>query len=74
VLTVANGRYLLRNRPNPFWNGKKPIMAYSPMPDPALLLCPREAEIAKKLQIVANRFTNQQLDALDIFTRSGIFL
>ncbi len=73
VLTIANGRYLLRNRPNPFWNGRKPIMAYSPMPDPHFFFAPGKAEIAKKLQIVANRFTNQQLDALDIFIDPAFF-
>ncbi|MGH2567736.1 MAG: portal protein, partial [Bacteroidota bacterium] len=67
VITVANERYILRNRPNPFWNGKKPLLQYSPMPDPHYFWAPGKAEVAKKLQIVANRFTNQQLDALDLF-------
>lgn len=67
IITVANGRYVLRDRPNPFWHNKKPFLAYSPMPDPHFFFAPGKAEIAKKLQIVANRFTNQQLDALDIF-------
>lgn len=67
VITVANGRYVLRDRPNPFWHGRKPFLAYSPMPDPHFFFAPGKAEVAKKLQIVANRFTNQQLDALDIF-------
>lgn len=73
ILTVANRRYLLRNRPNPFWNGKKNILAYSPMPDPHYFYAPGKAEIAKKLQIIANRFTNQQLDALDIFIDPAFF-
>lgn len=67
VITVANERYLLRNRPNPFWNGKKPFLNYSPMRDPHNFFAPGKAEISQKLQIVANRFTNQVLDALDIF-------
>ena len=32
-----------------------------------------EPEIAKKLQIIANRFTNQQLDVLDIFIDPAFF-
>lgn len=67
VITVANDRYVLRNRPLPFWNGKKPFIAYSPMPDPHYFFAPGKAEIARKLQIYANRFTNQQLDALEIY-------
>ena len=66
-ITVANEKFLVRNRPNPFWNGKKPILTYSPNPDPHYFWAPGKAEIAKKLQIVANKFTNQQLDALDLF-------
>lgn len=73
VITVANRRYLLRNRPNPFWNGKKPILVYSPMPDPHFFYAAGKAEIAKKLQVVANRFTNQTLDALDIFIDPAFF-
>jgi len=80
VISIANGRYRLRTRPIPLWGGKKPFMAYSPMPDPHFFFAAGKAEVAKKLQIVANRFTNQQLDALDIFidpaffynTRSGL--
>lgn len=73
VMTVANGTHLLRNRPNPFWNAKKPFLAYSPMPDPHFFFATGKAEVAKKLQIVANRFTNQQLDALDIFIDPAFF-
>jgi hypothetical protein len=67
MITVANGRYLLRNRANPFWSQKLPFIAYAPTPDPHFFFAPGKAEIAYKLQIVANRFTNQQLDALDLY-------
>lgn len=67
VITVANDRFLLRNRPNPFWSGKKPFFAYSPMPDPHYFFAVGKAEVARKLQILANRFTNQQLDALELY-------
>jgi hypothetical protein len=73
VITVANNRYLLRNRPNPYWHGQKPFLAYSPMPDPHYFFAPGKAEIAEKLQIVANRFTNQTLDALDLFIDPAFF-
>lgn len=74
VITVANGRYLLRNRPNPYLSGKKPLRAYSPMPDPHFFWASGKAEVAKKLQIIANRFTNQQLDALDIYIDPVFFV
>lgn len=78
VITVANRKHLLRNRPNPFWHGKIPFHAFSPMPDPHQFDAPGKAEIAEKLQIVANRYLNQSLDATDlaidpmfIFDRNG---
>jgi hypothetical protein len=74
VITVANGTFVLRNRPNPFWNGKKPLLAFSPMYDPHFFFAPGKAEVAKKLQVLANRFTNQQLDALEIFIDPIFFI
>lgn len=73
VISVANGNYLLRNRPIPFWSGLKPYGAYSPMPDPHYFFAAGKAEISAKLQVIANRFTNQQLDALDIFIDPAFF-
>lgn len=66
VITVANRRYLMRNRPNPFWHGRLPFFKYSPMPDPHYFDAPGKAEVAEKLQIVSNRYVNQQLDATDL--------
>jgi hypothetical protein len=66
VITIANRRYLMRNRPNPFWHGQKPFVVYSPTPDPHYFDAPGKAEIAEKLQIVANKYINQTLDAADL--------
>src|SRR4029077_3501930 len=67
VITVANDKFLLRNRPHPLWSGRIPIFTYSPTRDPHYLYAPGKAEVMFKGQIVANRFTSQQLDALDLF-------
>lgn len=66
VVTVANRRYLMRSKPLPFWHGKKPFINFSPMPDPHYFDAPGKAEVAEKLQIVANRYMNQTLDAADL--------
>lgn len=66
VVTVLNRRYLGRNRPMPFWHGLKPFVANRPMPDPHYHYAPGKAEIVAKLQIVANRYINQSLDAADL--------
>ena len=66
VITVANRRYLMRNRPNPFWHGRKPFLSFAPMPDPHYFDAPGKAEVTEKLQITANRFVNQKLDAQEL--------
>jgi len=66
VITVANRRYLFRNKPNPYWHGLKPFINFSPQPDPHYFYSPGKAEIVAKLQIVANRYVNQSLDAADL--------
>src|SRR5258705_4063480 len=66
VITVANGRYLFRNRPIPFWHGLLPFVDFSPTPDPHYYYAPGKAEIVEKLQLVGNRYLNQSLDAADL--------
>jgi hypothetical protein len=66
VITVANSRYLLRFRPNPFWHGLKPFVGFSPTPDPHYFYAPGKAEILEKIQITGNRYINQSLDAADL--------
>lgn len=66
VITVANRRYVMRNRPNPYNHGQLPFLAYSPTPDLHHFYAPGKAEIVEKLQIVGNRYLNQSLDAADL--------
>lgn len=66
VITIANSRYMLRNRPNPFWHGLKPFIQFSPTPDPHYFYAPGKAEVMEKLQITGNRYINQSLDAADL--------
>ena len=66
VITVANRRFLLRNKPNPYWHRRKPFHVFSPTMDPFYFDAPGKAEVAEKLQIVSNRFVNQSLDVADL--------
>jgi len=66
VVTVANRRYVMRNRPNPYNHGMLPFLSYSPTPDLHYFYAPGKAEIVEKLQIVGNRYLNQSLDAADL--------
>lgn len=66
VITVANRRYLLRNKPNPFWHKELPFVTFSPTPDPHYFYAPGKGEVIEKLQIIGNRYLNQSLDAADL--------
>jgi hypothetical protein len=66
VITIANRRYLFRNRPLPFWHNALPFLEYSPTPDPHYFWAPGKAEIVEKIQITGNRYLNQTLDAADL--------
>jgi hypothetical protein len=66
VITVANRRYLFRNRPIPFWHNRLPFIVNSPTPDPHYFYAAGKAEVVEKLQIVGNRYLNQSLDAADL--------
>ena len=66
VVTVANRRYLMRNKQNPYNHGLLPFVAYSPTPDLHYFYAPGKAEVVEKLQIVGNRYINQSLDAADL--------
>lgn len=66
VVTVANRRYMMRNRPNPYWHGMIPFLSFSASPDPHYFYAAGKAETVEKLQIVGNRYINQSLDAADL--------
>lgn len=67
VISIGNQRTLMRNRPSPFWHGEIPFIAYSPQPDPHYFHGVGKCEVGEKMQVTANRFANQKLDAIDIF-------
>lgn len=66
TISVANGRYLLRNRPFSLPLNRKPYLAMSFNPDPHFFFAPGRGEVVQKLQLGVNKFTNQMLDALDV--------
>lgn len=66
VITVANRRYLMRNKPNPYNHGLLPFVVFTPTPDMHYFYAPGKAEVVEKIQIVANRYLNQSLDAADL--------
>lgn len=66
ILTIANRKYLLRDRPFPLMTGKRPILSASLNPDPHFYWGPGRGEMAAKLQIGVNKLTNQVLDSLDV--------
>ena len=67
LITIANGKVVLRNVPNPIWAKGIPFAAYTPVPDPYHFWGIGKIEPNEKLQATASRFASQKLDALDIF-------
>lgn len=66
VITIANGRHVMRYEPTPYDHGRIPIVGYSPMPDPHFIHGTGKVEVGEKLQVAIDRIMNQRLDALDV--------
>lgn len=66
IVTIANDRQIIKDRPFPFWHGELPFHVYTPMQDPHYLHGMGKIEAVEKLQYLANRFANQKADALDL--------
>ena len=64
LISVANGKALLRNIPHPM--GEIPFFAYSPIEDPHYFDSIGKLEIGERMQASGNKFVNQLLDALDL--------
>lgn len=67
VITVANGKVVLRNDPLPFENGQLPFIKYCPNPDPHYFHGIGKVQIGTPLQAASARLLNQKLDAHDLF-------
>ena len=66
LITIGNGRVVLRNVQNPHWSGRLPFGIYSPTPDPYSLFGIGKVEPNDKLQATASRIASQRLDATDL--------
>ncbi len=65
-IAIGNGRVVMKNREEPFWDQRKPFVSYSPTSDPYTFDPPGKVEINAPLQRTVNRLSNQKLDALDL--------
>lgn len=64
-IAIGNGRVVLKNREGPMPDQSKPFISYCSMPDPFGFDGVAKVEIASKPQRIADRLSNQKLDALD---------
>ena len=64
VITVANRKVLLADRPNPFWNGRMPFVVCSSMPDAFQIPGISVVEALAQLQEMLWTLQNQRLDVL----------
>ena len=64
VITVANRTILLKDRPNPFWNGRLPFVVCSSMPDAFQIPGLSVVEALGQLQEMLWTLQNQRLDVV----------
>jgi len=64
VITVANRTVLLRDRPNPFWNGRIPFIVCSSMPDAFQIQGFSVVEALAQMQEMLWTLQNQRLDVV----------
>ena len=64
VITVANRTILLRDEPNPFWNGRLPFIVSSSMPDAFQIPGLSVVEALAQLQNMLWTLQNQRLDVV----------
>jgi hypothetical protein len=62
VVTVANGRTVLRDDPNPFWHGEIPFIAAVPFPEPFSVLGRSLCGTVEDLQRALWDLQNQRID------------
>jgi hypothetical protein len=70
--TIIGGRtVILRNRPTPFWHGKKPIVAASVRPDGFEFAGISETELLDDLQQALQTLMNMRMDNLHLTVNRG---
>jgi hypothetical protein len=69
VVTIGNGRVVLRDDPDKLLLGRHRVFTFSPTPDPYHFVGIGKAQIAEPLQSAAGRLVAQKLDALDLFIK-----
>jgi hypothetical protein len=74
VVTVANKKVVLSDRPNPFWHGEKPFVICSSMPDLFSINGISDVEIVEQLQEMLWTVMNQRLDNLLLINNAIILL
>ena len=66
VITVANRKVVLRDTPNPFWNGRLPFIVCSAMPDAFQIPGVSVVEALAQIQEVLWTLQNTRLDSLQM--------
>lgn len=67
VITLANDKFILRARPNPFWFRKPPFFELTFMRDPSSSRGIGKIEVVAPLAAAVNRLVSQRMDVNDLF-------
>lgn len=66
VLTIANGKYLVRDTNNPYWHGKNPFVKGCYVPSINEFYGIGLAEICEDMQLLLNETVNQRIDNISL--------
>jgi hypothetical protein len=72
LVVLGNGQVLLRQQPNPYWHGKKPIVIAQTRPDLFEMVGVSETELVDDLQQALQTVQNMRFDNLHMTVMRGI--
>lgn len=72
LVVIGNGQVLLRQQPNPYWHGKKPIVIAQTRPDLFEMVGVSETDLIDDLQQALHTLENMRTDNMHLTVMRGI--
>ena len=72
LVVIGNGQVLLRQQPNPYWHGKKPVVIAQTRPDLFEMVGVSETDLVDDLQQALHTVENMRFDNLHLTVMRGI--
>lgn len=72
LTVIGNQKVVIRDEPNPYWHGKKPVVIASPRPDLFEMAGIAETELVDHLQTAMWTVQNMRMDNLHLTVQRGV--